>query len=112
MTRLPAHFTALRTKTFTAFTAIPSPAVPKVGESVALRLQWPRGVKVKSLRLRYQTELSSPWTEVKTELGAAGKLPTRLAFSPFERATPVSYRVDAALGDGQEVEIWGYFQIK
>ena len=97
---------------FTAFTAVPSPSVPKVGEPVALRLRWPRGAKVKSLRLRYQTDLSGPWSEAKAEIGPTDKPPTRLALPSFERATPVSYRVDAAIETGQEVEIWGYFQVK
>ncbi len=97
---------------FTAFTAIPTPATPKTGQPVALVLRWPSSAKVKSLRARYQTEIAGPWSEVKTELGTTGSPPTRLALPPFKRATPVSYRINVTLEDGQEVELWGYFQVK
>jgi hypothetical protein len=30
----------------------------------------------------------------------------------FDRPTPVSYRVDATLEDGQAAELWGYFQVR
>jgi hypothetical protein len=30
----------------------------------------------------------------------------------FDRPTPVSYRVGATLEDGQDVELWGYFQVR
>ncbi|WP_435021557.1 hypothetical protein TA3x_002438 [Tundrisphaera sp. TA3] len=97
---------------FTAFTALQDPTVPKAGEPVALRVRWPAGAKVKSLRIRYQTELAGPWIEGKAEIGTAGEPPARVPLATFERATPVSYRVDAALEGGEAVEIWGYFQVK
>ena len=38
--------------------------------------------------------------------------PKELPIGAFDRPTPVSYRVDAVLEDGQAAEIWGYFQVK
>lgn len=102
-----------RASLFTAFTAIPAPAAPGPGQPVGLRLRWPKGAKVKSLRCRYQTEIAGPWAEAKPTPDAAAPNPPRaLALPPFPNATPVSYRIDATLEDGQEVELWGYFQVK
>jgi hypothetical protein len=35
-----------------------------------------------------------------------------LAMGNFDRPTPVSYRVDVELEDGQREELWGYFQVR
>ena len=97
---------------FTALTALPSPAAPKAGQPVSIRLNWPEGAKVKSLRIRYQTELTGPWVEVKPGPDPWGNRPARIKLATFDKSTPVSYRADASLEDGQEAEIWGYFQVK
>ena len=57
-----------------------------------------------------QTELFGPWYEVPWE--AAGSTPERVSLGSFDRPTPVSYRVDAVLDDGHDVELWGYFQVR
>lgn len=95
---------------FTAFTAIPEPTVPAPGQKVALRLKWPAGAKVRSLKLRVQTEFPAPWRTVPTEV--AGDAPSRIVLGTFDHPTPVSYRTDATLEDGQAVELWGYFQVR
>lgn len=95
---------------FSTFTAIPDPLVPTPGQEVSLRMAWPAEARVKQLNVRLQTALFGPWYEVPTE--AAGPAPERVSLGTFDRPTPVSYRVDAVLEGGQEVELWGYFQIR
>lgn len=95
---------------FTHFTAIAKPDVPKPSEAVSLDLTWPKGASVKSFKLRYQTELLGMWTTVKTDV--SGKPPARVPLGTFDKPTPVSYRVDVVLEDGQTAEMWGYFQVK
>jgi len=98
------------TDLFTVFTAIPAPPVPKPGEAVGLDLAWPTGAKVKTLVVRVQTELFGPW--VTLPAAPAESRPRRALLGTFDRPTPVSYRVDAMLEDGQTAELWGYFQVK
>lgn len=95
---------------FTHFTALQRPLVPKAGEPVSLALKWPKGAAVKSLTVRVQTELFGKWETIPTE--AKGAAPATVPLKTFDKAMPVSYRVDAALEDGQTAEIWGYFQVK
>lgn len=95
---------------FTAFTALQTPIVPKANEPVALRLQWPEKAKLQSIRVRVQTELRGPWLTLPGPTSDA--LPESVPLGSFDRFTPVSYRVDAVLADGQKAEIWGYFQVK
>ena len=95
---------------FSAFTAVPNPLVPKPNESVRLNLSWPEGAEVKSLRLRCQTAIDSPWIEVAQKWD--GLSPEFAVLPAFERATPVSYRIDTQLKDGSTAELWGYFQIR
>lgn len=62
------------------------------------------------MRVRLQTAVEGPWMEVPQRWeGAAPKL---AALRAFDRATPVSYRVDAELENGVSVELWGYFQVR
>lgn len=98
------------TDLFTAFTAIPNPAVPKPDQPVSLDLTWPDGAKVRDLKVRVQTELRGPWHTLPAV--ETGKPPATLALGHFGTPTPVSYRVDATLEDGQTVELRGYFQVK
>lgn len=98
---------------FTAFTALQDPVVPRVGEPVSLRLRWPAGAKPRSIRVRYHTELRGPWTDVPSlPPDTLASAPESVPLGTFERETPVSYRVDVSLEDGQVAEIWGYFQVK
>lgn len=95
---------------FTRFTAIPFPTVPKAGDTVKLTLTWPKDAAVNSFKLRTQTDLLDPWKTIPTEI--RGKPPASVALGAFEKPTPVSYRVDVVLEDGQTAELWGYFQVK
>ena len=95
---------------FTHFVAVPDPAVPKPGEDVKLALKWPKGASVKALTVRTQTELLGKWTAVKTDI--KGKPPATVSLGAFADPTPVSYRIDVTLDDGQTAELWGYFQVK
>lgn len=95
---------------FSVFRALPDPEVPAPGEPVFLDCDWPRGTDVKSCRLRIQTDLRGPWLDVSQSLTDAA--PARLSLGRFDRATPVSYRVDVTLADGQSAELWGYFQVR
>ncbi len=99
-----------RNDLFSTFTAVPEPLTPRPGEAVQLRMTWPEKAELTSARVRFQTELLGPWIDA-AHLDQ-GQPPERVALATFDRATPVSYRVDATLGDGQEVELWGYFQVR
>lgn len=95
---------------FSAFTALQDPIVPKVGEAVNLDFTWPVDAKVKSLKIQLQTDLKDSWKAVPNSV--EGNPPAKLEIGKFETPTPVSYRVNATLEDGQTVEIRGYFQVK
>jgi len=95
---------------FSAFTAIPEPLVPTPGQEISLRMTWPAEANVKRLSVRLQTELFGPWHEVPAL--TTGRALHQISIGVFDRPTPVSYRVNAELGDGQDVELWGYFQVR
>jgi len=95
---------------FSKFRALPSPKVPAPGEQVILNLDWPKDIAVDTIRVRYQTSIESPWVEVPQD--GNQKLPNEVVLGSFDRATPVSYRVDAETEDGSSAEIWGYFQVR
>jgi hypothetical protein len=95
---------------FTAFTALQTPLVPKVNEPVSVRVTWPQKAKVDSITVRVQTELRGPW--ITLPYVVTDESPNQVPLGSFDRPTPVSYRVDASLADGQKAEIWGYFQVK
>ncbi|MCH5373219.1 MAG: hypothetical protein JJ992_04540, partial [Planctomycetes bacterium] len=65
---------------------------------MALKLDWPDGAKVRSLNVRFQTSMDGPWVDVPQSWD--GKAPEAASLGPFDRETPVSYRVDAELTDG------------
>lgn len=100
----------LQTRLFSEFRALPEPRVPKPRQSVNLSLHWPDGAEVKSVKVRYQTSLFGPWTEVTQHV--SGNAPASAVLAAFDRETPVSYRVDATLTTGETAEIWGYFQVR
>jgi len=98
---------------FTRFRALPEPRVPKPDEEVRLALDWPPDAAVKSLRVRWQTELGGPWIEavdLRPEQDAPP--PKQLSLGKFDRPTPVSYRVDVTLDGDVSTELWGYFQVR
>ena len=102
------------TDLFSSFTAIPAPLTPKPDEPVTLKLTWPQNADVSTVRVRLQTELSGPWVEAAslTVDPAIETAPKKVALGAFDRPTPVSYRVDATLKNGETVELWGYFQVR
>jgi hypothetical protein len=95
---------------FTVFTALQSPIVPKPNQPVKLNFIWPEGAKLRELKVRIQTDLLGPWLALA--VARFDRPPSAVELGSFDRPTPVSYRVDAALDDGQSVELWGYFQVK
>jgi hypothetical protein len=95
---------------FSHFRAIPDPAVPKPNQEVRLALVWPEHAKVKSLRIRLQTAIGIPWIEVPQSW--EGTVPSFASLGTFDRATPVSYRIDAELESGATTELWGYVQVR
>jgi Tol biopolymer transport system component len=95
---------------FTALTALQSPTVPKPNQPVKLRFNWPAGAKLRELKVRIQTELSGPWLALPA--GSWDQTPAAVDLGSFDRPTPVSYRIDATLEDGQSVELWGYFKVE
>ncbi|MCA9042896.1 MAG: hypothetical protein KDA69_01170 [Planctomycetaceae bacterium] len=99
----------LQTRLFSEFRALPQPLVPKPNEVVELKLDWPEQAEVKSVRTRFQTSLEGPWIEVASP---TGNRPESVRLGSFDRATPVSYRIDAELASGETVELWGYFQVR
>jgi len=98
------------TDLFSSFTAIPSPLAPKPDEPVTLKLAWPQNADVSKVRVRLQTELSGPWVEAASL--TIEPAPKKVALGAFDRPTPVSYRIDATLKNGETVELWGYFQVR
>jgi hypothetical protein len=103
-----------RTDLFSVFQAIPEPRVPQPDQATALALEWPADAQLKSLRVRIQTDLLGPWLDIPVTLSDSepGGPPAQLSLGQFDRPTPVSYRVDAELQDGQQAELWGYFQVR
>lgn len=95
---------------FSHFRALPKPPVPQPGEAVSLALDWPAKAEVKSLRVRYQTSVDGPWIDVPQRW--EGAAPAKAELGKFDRATPISYRVDAELKSGATAELWGYFQVR
>lgn len=97
------------TDLFSEFTAVPYPTVPKPNEPVSLKLTWPGQAEVRSLKVRVQTDLHGPW---ESRASKRRESPVSVDIGSFSQPTPVSYRVDVALEDGQSTELWGYFQVK
>ncbi|MGA0039601.1 MAG: hypothetical protein ACO3NZ_07115 [Pirellulales bacterium] len=95
---------------FRGFRAVPEPKIPTPGQPVALQLRWPSEVEVTSVRVRYQTSLHSPWVDVPQTW--EGRTPQQATLPPFDRETPVSYRIDVETADGSSAELWGYFQVR
>lgn len=95
---------------FSTFRAIPSPLVPQPGQAVRLNLDFPSDAEVKSLRVQFQTSVTGPWVELPQQW--QGAAPEFASLGKFDRPTPVSYRVDATLMNGETEELWGYFQVR
>jgi hypothetical protein len=101
-----------RTDLFSKFRVLPEPAVPKPKQEIALQFDWSPMSRTKSIRVRWQTELFGPWFEMPVAPAPDGEPPTKIVMGSFDRPTPVSYRVDVELTDGQKAELWGYFQVR
>lgn len=95
---------------YTGFHALPHPDAPSPGEEAQLRCTWPPNAQLKSLSLQIQTNLWGPWQQIPVVDSA--QPPATISLGHFDRPTPVSYRVEATLLDGQSVELWGYFQVR
>ena len=95
---------------FTSFRAIPNPRVPRPHQSVNLSLNWPQDAKVKRLTVRYQTSIDGPWIDVQQQWD--GDSPDQITLGKFDRPTPISYRIDTELENGQSEELWGYLQVR
>jgi len=102
------------TDLFSSFTAIPAPLTPKPDEPVILKLTWPQNSDVSTVRVRLQTELSGPWVEAASPTANETTIAAtqEITLGAFDRPTPVSYRIDATLKNGEAVELWGYFQVR
>jgi hypothetical protein len=102
------------TDLFSSFTAVPTPLTPKPNEQVHLQLKWPKNAQAASIRCRVQTEILGPWIESPVHAPNADdkSAPHEISLGTFDRPTPVSYRVDATLGNGETIELWGYFQVR
>jgi hypothetical protein len=97
---------------FTTFRAVPDPAVPRPGQEVRLKCDWPKAARLDSLRVRVQTDVWGAWNEVPCPANSDSAVPERISLGTFDRPTPVSYRINAVLKDGQQVELWGYLQVR
>jgi hypothetical protein len=99
---------------FSSFTAVPTPRTPKPNEQVHLQLKWPKKAQVASIRCRIQTEILGPWIVSSVQIpNADGEIaPNEIPLGSFDRPTPVSYRVDATLKNGEAIELWGYLQVR
>lgn len=95
---------------FTHFRALPDPREPRPGEEAFLAIDWPDGAEVTDLRVRLQTDVHGPWMDRPVHIDDGSV--SRVSLGTFDRPTPVSYRVDATLADGQTAELWGYLQVR
>ncbi len=100
------------TDLFSTFTAVPDPLIPKPNEPVSLQLTWPENSTVSSIHCRIQTEVDGPWVDSLNDEPRGAKTADKISLGTFDRPTPVSYRVDAALKNGETIELWGYFQVR
>lgn len=98
-----------QTELFSEFRAVPDPAQPRPGQTAKLKLDFSDGIKLKSLRVRFQTAIDGPWIEAPQTIdGGVSEFAT---LGVFHRPTPVSYRVDVETEDAT-AELWGYFQVR
>ncbi len=98
---------------FSQFRALPEPAVPQPKQPISLVCDWPSNTKLLSLQVQIQTDLFGPWTSIPIDISANSFAPPNsIAIGTMDRATPVSYRVNAVTKDQQQVELWGYFQVR
>lgn len=97
---------------FTKFRAVPEPIVPRPGQEVFLRCDWPDGAKLKSLRVQVQTDVWGPWHDIHSPVNVDRSTPRAISLGTYDRPTPISYRIDAMTQDGQTVELWGYLQVR
>ncbi len=97
---------------FTVFRAVPASSVPRPGEEVLLKCDWPEGAKLESLRVQVQTDVWGPWHDILSSVNSDGAVPSMISLGTYDRPTPLSYRIDASTKGGQQVELWGYLQVR
>ncbi|MEX0794054.1 MAG: hypothetical protein WD045_13035 [Pirellulaceae bacterium] len=101
------------TQLFSKFRAIPEPMIPRPGEEISLKLDWPEDVTVTKLIVEYQTSLYGPWIAAPAiNLEGLESPPDSAPLPKFQTATPVSYRVTVETEAGATTELWGYFQVR
>ena len=108
----PAPAADGRQDLFTGFRVLPEPAVPRPGQPVALRLEWPAGTEIGSARVEYQTSLRGPWVAVPSALPEGDESHCSVRLGPFDRPCPVAYRARVSARDGETAEVWGYLQVR
>ncbi len=97
---------------FTKFRAIPTPPMPRPGQEVLLKCDWPEGAQLQTMRVQVQTDVWGPWNDIHSPVNPDGAVPGIISLGTFDRPTPISYRIDASTKDGQKVELWGYLQVR
>ncbi len=97
---------------FSKFRAIPQTPVPKPGEQVLLKCDWPAGAQLQMLHVQVQTDLWGPWLDIESPVPPDGHTPAEISLGSYDRPTPISYRIQATLKDKQSVELWGYLQVR
>lgn len=108
----PPKQPADRTDLFSVFRTLPAPRIPTPGDEAGLKFDWPAGTKLKSFRVRVQTDLFGPWLDVAATPGKDGAAPANVSLGRIDRPAPVNYRVDAETVRGESAELWGYFQVR
>jgi hypothetical protein len=106
----PENPVSITTDLYSKFTALPEPVTPQPHEPITLRFTWPEKTELSSLKVQYQTDVLGPW-QTLAEITEKHP-PEKIRFGQFDRATPVSYRINVTLADGQTTELWGYFQVR
>jgi hypothetical protein len=98
---------------FTRLRVLPQPLVPKTNDTVKLHFEWPDNAKIANHDVRIQTDLFGPWLSIPTAPKLIDHQPSEYVdLGAFDRPTSVSYRVTAKTEDGQQAELWGYFQVR
>ena len=98
------------TDLFSSFVVWVDPVVPRPGQPVSLVLKWPDQQKIKQCFVQVQTSLRGPWVMVPSNDTQIEK--KRIELGSFDRASAVSYRIQAKTEDQTDVELWGYFQVR
>ena len=104
----PRNPTDLDDDLFSKFSAKYQPASPVIGQEVVVRFTWPKNAQVDRLTVAVQTDLFGAWHQLPNPV--PNLPPDSISLGSFTEPTPVSYRVRVQLRNGQNTEIWSYFQ--